>query len=136
MLSQEDLPIPVSLGSFPVDITEQAIWWSLSKIHHQSRIYGVDTYLFLPAMLEATRPGSCLDAAGQAISVIHLANRSLSLELRDKSNLAYAQGVSAVNVALTDPDLRYKDETLVAIWLLGQREVCSLNHNRIDLTVP
>ncbi|KPI34419.1 uncharacterized protein AB675_3896 [Cyphellophora attinorum] len=73
-------------------------------------------------MLEATRPGSCLDAAGQAISVIHLANRSLSLELRDKSNLAYAQGVSAVNVALTDPDLRYKDETLVAIWLLGQRE--------------
>jgi hypothetical protein len=112
------------LGSLPSDITEHAVWYSLTQLEVNSRVlYGNDNYNFLPHILRAAGPESYLYAAMRSVAAINLANRSPTVDMRSVVDSEYAKAVSGVTAALADPEQYLKDETLVAVWLLGMREV-------------
>ncbi|KAL6242241.1 hypothetical protein RBB50_010789 [Rhinocladiella similis] len=112
------------MGNLPKDVTEQAVWYSLFQLDVHSRIlYGNDTFSFLPTILSKVDHQSYLYAAMRAVGIVNLANRSPTVDMRNIVDFEYAKAVSGVNAALVDPDQRLKDETLVAVWLLGIREL-------------
>ncbi|KAK4941319.1 hypothetical protein LTR10_018729 [Elasticomyces elasticus] len=66
---------------------------------------------------------SHLYTAMRAVGAINLANRSPTVDMRSVVDFEYANAVSAVTAALAHPDKWLTDETLVAVWLLGIREL-------------
>ncbi|KAJ9640143.1 hypothetical protein H2204_003368 [Knufia peltigerae] len=123
-LSKRRSQSPMSMGNLPQDVTEQAVWYSLSQLDVHSRIlYGNETFSFLPDILSKVSRHSYLYAAMRAVGIVNLANRSPTVDMRNIVDFEYAKAVSGVNAALADHDQRLKDETLVAVWLLGIREL-------------
>ncbi|KIW17899.1 hypothetical protein PV08_05094 [Exophiala spinifera] len=115
---------PVPMGNVLKDVTEQAVWYSLAQLDVHSRIlYGNDSFTFLPTILLKAGRHSYLYAAMRAVGIMNLANRSPTVDMSNIVDFEYAKAVSGTNTALADPDQRLKDETLVAVWLLGLREV-------------
>jgi hypothetical protein len=112
------------MARLPEDVIEQGVWYSLSQLDVSSRVlYGNDAFTFLPAILRKAGSQSYIHAAMRAVGIINFANRSPTVDMRNAVDLEYAKAVSGVNTALADPEQRLKDETLVAVWLLGIREV-------------
>ncbi len=106
------------------DITEHAACYSLSQPDVNSRIlYGNENYNFLPHILRAAGPDSYLYAAMRSVATINLANRSPTVDMQSIVESEYAKAVAGVTAALADSEQYLKDETLVAVWLLGMREV-------------
>ncbi len=86
-------------------------------------LYGNHAFDFLPQILSETGPDSYLYAAMRSVAAVNFANRSPTVDMRDMIEVEYARAVSRVTAALADPDQCLRDETLVAVWLLGIREV-------------
>ena len=106
------------------DLTEQAVYYSLNQLDMNSRrLYGNHAFDFLPKILSQAGPDSYLNAAMRSVGAINLANRSPTVDMRSVVEYEYARAVSGVTAALADPEQCLKDETLVAVWLLGIREV-------------
>jgi hypothetical protein len=74
-------------------------------------------------MLSEAGQHSYLYTAMRSVGAVNIANRSPTTDMRDMVELEYAHAVSQVTAALADPDQCVRDETLVAVWLLGIREV-------------
>lgn len=110
----------------PDNLTEQSVCYSLQQLDINSRVlYGNSTFAFLPKILSEAGVDSCVYTAMRSVGAINFANRSPTTDLRSLVDLEYARAVSAVTNALADPLQCLKDETLVAVWLLAMREVCS-----------
>ncbi|KAK5216886.1 hypothetical protein LTR72_010256 [Exophiala xenobiotica] len=123
-ISAQSFHRPASMARLPEDVIEQGVWYSLSQLDVSSRVlYGNDAFTFLPAILRKAGSQSYLHTAMRAVGIINLANRSPTVDMRNAVDLEYAKAVSGVNTALADPEQRLKDETLVAVWLLGIREL-------------
>lgn len=112
------------MTKLPSEVVEESVCYSLAQFDVNSRVlYGNHTYTFLPKILSAAGPNSYLYTAMRSVGAINLANRSPTVDMRATVDLEYARAVSAVTAALGDPERCLKDETLVAVWLLGIREV-------------
>lgn len=106
------------------DLTEQAICYSLQQLEVNSRVlYSNHAFTFLPKLLSASGPDSYLYAAMRSVATVNFANRSRTVDMHGMVELEYARAVSRVTAALADPQEYLKDETLVAVWLLGVREL-------------
>ncbi|ETI28742.1 hypothetical protein G647_01193 [Cladophialophora carrionii CBS 160.54] len=106
------------------DLTEQAVCYSLTQLDVNSRVlYGNHAFNFLPQILADAGRDSYLYAAMRSVAAVNFANRSPTVDMRDMIELEYARAVSRVTAALADPDQCLRDETLVAVWLLGIREL-------------
>ncbi|KAI1621250.1 hypothetical protein EDD37DRAFT_108889 [Exophiala viscosa] len=115
---------PGILHVVPSDVTEHAVWYSLGQFDTTSRVlYGNTAFQFLPEIMHKAGTDSHLYAAMRAVGVINLANRSPTVDMRSVVDFEYANAVSAVTAALAHPDKWLTDETLVAVWLLGVREL-------------
>lgn len=118
-------PYRISPASSPsADLTEQAVCYSLSQLDVNSRVlYGNHGFDFLPKILSHAGKQSYLYAAMRSVAAINLANRSPTVDMNDMVESEYARAVSRVTAALAEPEQCLRDETLVAVWLLGIREV-------------
>ncbi|KIX93276.1 uncharacterized protein Z520_10919 [Fonsecaea multimorphosa CBS 102226] len=106
------------------DLTEQAVCYSLTQLDANSRVlYGNHAFNFLPEILSHSGRDSYLYAAMRSVAAINLANRSPTVDMQPLIESEYARAVSRVTAALADPELCLRDETLVAVWLLGIREL-------------
>lgn len=115
------LPLHISPST---DLTDQSVCYSLTQLDVNSRVlYGNHAFDFLPRMLSEAGQHSYLYAAMRSVAAVNFANRSSTMDLRDLVELEYAGAVSQVTAALADPDQCVRDETLVAVWLLGIREL-------------
>lgn len=83
---------------------------------------GMNWMLMIPAMVDPTR---ALSAASLCVCLSRLAHSSLlpSRDLEEMSLRLYVQGLQAVQRALINPRLMYKDDTLAACMLLLMYEV-------------
>jgi hypothetical protein len=105
-------------------LTEQTVCYSLSQLDVNSRVlYGNHAFNFLPQILAGAGRDSYLYAAMRSVAAVNFANRSPTVDMRDMIELEYARAVSRVTAALADSDQYLRDETLVAVWLLGIREL-------------
>ncbi|EXJ61264.1 uncharacterized protein A1O5_11821 [Cladophialophora psammophila CBS 110553] len=112
------------LNSLSSDPTEQAVCYSLTQLDANSRVlYGNHAFNFLPEILSNSGRDSYLYAAMRSVAAINLANRSPTVDMHSIIESEYARAVSMVTAALADPEQCLKDETLVAVWLLGIREL-------------
>ncbi|KAJ9601872.1 hypothetical protein H2200_013621 [Cladophialophora chaetospira] len=59
----------------------------------------------------------------RSVAAVNFANRSPTVDMGDMIEAEYAGAVARVTAALADPDQCLRDETLVAVWLLGIREL-------------
>lgn len=115
---------PGILPTVSSDVTEQAVWYSLAQLDRTSRVlYGNHAFEFLPEILQKAGVESHLYAAMRAVGAINFANRSPTVDMHSVVDSEYAKAMSAVTAALAHPDKWLTDETLVAVWLLGIREV-------------
>jgi hypothetical protein len=118
-------------------LTEQTVCYSLSQLDVNSRVlYGNHAFNFLPQILAGAGRDSYLYAAMRSVAAVNFANRSPTVDMRDMIELEYARAVSRVTAALADSDQYLRDETLVAVWLLGIREVRKVfppYHNRASI---
>ena len=106
------------------DVTEQAVCYSLTQLDVNSRVlYGNHAFNFLPSILSAAGQDSYLYAAMRSVAAINFANRSPTIDMHDMLEFEYARAVSQVTAALADSEQYLRDDTLVAVWLLGIREV-------------
>ncbi|KIW30676.1 hypothetical protein, variant 1 [Cladophialophora immunda] len=106
------------------DLTENAVCYSLTQLDANSRVlYGNHAFNFLPEILSSSGRDSYLYAAMRSVAAINLANRSPTVDMHAIIESEYARAVSRVTAALADPEQCLKDETLVAVWLLGIREL-------------
>ncbi|KAH0836291.1 hypothetical protein FOPE_04289 [Fonsecaea pedrosoi] len=112
------------VNSLSGDVTEQAVCYSLTQLDANSRVlYGNHAFTFLPKILSSSGRDSYLYAAMRSVAAINLANRSPTVDMHSIIEAEYARAVSSVTAALADPEQCLKDETLVAVWLLGIREL-------------
>ncbi len=110
--------------SLPVDVPEQALCYSLVQFDTNSRVqYRIETFAFLPDLITRAGPQSAVHQAMRACGTINLANRVGPVDLHHETASEYARAIVSVNTALQDPVERCRDETLIAVWLLGMREV-------------
>jgi hypothetical protein len=106
------------------DLLEHAVCYSLNQLDINSRVlYSNHAFSFLPQMLSKAGRDSYLYAAMRSVAAVNFANRSGTVDMQGSIETEYARAVSLVTAALADPDQSLRDETLVAVWLLGIREV-------------
>ena len=106
------------------DVAEEAVCYSIAQLDVNSRVlYGNHAFDFLPRILSESGRDSYLYAAMRSVATVNFANRSPTVDMRGTVEAEYAGAVSRVTAALADPDQCLRDETLVAVWLLGIREV-------------
>ena len=112
-----------------IDLSEQTVFYSLTQLDNNSRVlYGNHAFEFLPNILSASGQDSYLYAAMRSVAAVNFANRSPTVDMHGMIEVEYARAVSRVTAALADPDQCLRDETLVAVWLLGMREVSKSFH--------
>jgi len=85
---------------------------------YQSPAFGY----FQQVLYESGRD-SCVYAAMRSVSAVNLANRSPIVDMRSLVDFEHAKALCGVATSLADPKERMRDATLVAVWLLGIREV-------------
>jgi hypothetical protein len=119
-------PIP----SPAIDRADSGVLYALSSMDNMKLLYRNGDFDFLPGMLSAAGRDSYLYSAARSVGAIDQANRSLDDGLLSMAEFEYAKAVSQVTAALADPDLWWRDETLVAVWLLGVREVRLQNRSK------
>jgi hypothetical protein len=106
-----------------IDRADQGVLYALGSMDNMRLLYNNSDFYFLPGMLAAAGKDSYLYSAARSVGIMDQANRALTEDLMSMAEFEYAKAVSQVTAALGDPDLWYRDETLVAVWLLGVREV-------------
>ena len=89
----------------------------------------------LPDMFGRSSSDSCLHVSVIANSLANLAGRQSLPELKDSAAAKYCQALELTNAALQNPEEATRDETLLAVSLLGLYEVrspynpCHLSYN-------
>ncbi|KAI1616928.1 hypothetical protein EDD36DRAFT_149315 [Exophiala viscosa] len=78
---------------------------------------------FLPDMVVELGRDSPVGLACQAISWAFLTNRTRAPEAVSKRTMTYGQALTMTNVALRDPSLQARDDTLASVWLLSLYEL-------------
>jgi hypothetical protein len=78
---------------------------------------------FLPSLCRETRNYSCLSLAIDALAKLYITNVSQVPPDRAEHALIYGRALKATNAALRDPLERAKDDTFIAVWMLGIYEV-------------
>jgi hypothetical protein len=107
-----------------MDLTEQAVWYSMAQFIRCSRgLYNDRAYDFLPDILREADTDSCVHVAMRSVAITNLANRSSTSGMTELVLFEQMQALSRVRMALEDGEAQVKDDTLVAVWLLGIREV-------------
>jgi hypothetical protein len=85
-----------------------------------------DDFYFLPKMFVTAGPDSCLHQAVKLIGLAVFANRWNPAGFQKQIRAGYARAIQATNNALANPVEYLRDESLMAVWLLGSFEVCPL----------
>ena len=120
--SRDESPDPSP--SLSVDVPEHALCYSLVQFDTNARVqYKIETFAFLPELIGRAGSKSAVHQAMRACGTINFANRAGPVDLHHETASEYARAIVSVNAALQDPDERCRDETLIAVWLLGMREV-------------
>ena len=115
---------PKPVLTLSTDVAEHAVCYSLVQLDTRFRDqYQIDTYAFLPKLIHNAGPTSAVHQAMRACATVNLANRAGTVSLSQLTASEYARAIISVNKSLESPDERLRDETLVAVWLLGMREV-------------
>ena len=115
---------PKPFPAFTVDVAEHAVCYSIFQFDTNARRqHQIDTFAFLPELIESAGPKSAVYQAMRACGTVNLANRAGPVRLSQETTSEYARAITSVNAALQHPHERLKDETLIAVWLLGIREV-------------
>ncbi|KAK4944417.1 hypothetical protein LTR10_016091 [Elasticomyces elasticus] len=78
---------------------------------------------FLPDMVVELGRDSSVGLACQAISWAFLTNRTRAPEAVSKRTMTYGQALAMTNVALRDPSLQTRDDTLASVYLLSLYEL-------------
>ncbi|RFU27687.1 hypothetical protein B7463_g8634, partial [Scytalidium lignicola] len=80
-------------------------------------------YSIIPRAISKAEEGSAFYQAFSAVGCAYVANVSWSLQAISNRAMAYGTALSAVNLALRDPQQCKSDSTLLSVWLLGMYEV-------------
>ena len=78
---------------------------------------------FLPALYHETNEASCLFSATNAVAMAYMTNIYRKGAWSRTHQVIYGQALTATKEAVEDPLLRVRDDTIIAIWLLGIYEV-------------
>jgi hypothetical protein len=112
----------------PQRILEQWDTYSMPVVLHQFSV-PIDGYRFygfldfLPSLCRETRKNSCLSLATDALAKVYITNLSQVPLNRAEHALIYGRALKATNAALQDPLESVKDDTFIAVWILGIYEV-------------
>ena len=91
--------------------------------YQASKLYGVPILDFLPDMISTSSSSTALQNASKAVSRMTLADRYSGNDSRLDTSQQYAQALKSVSFLMSDETEAVKDETLIAVWLLGLYEV-------------
>lgn len=106
------------------DIQHQSLCFFLNLFCFQAgRLYSFPVLDFLPGMLQNADDHSCIHKAAMAVSRITLADRYSGKDVRLQTGREYGHALSLTNTTIRDNVASIKDETVIAVWLLGLYEV-------------
>ncbi|KIW63763.1 hypothetical protein PV04_08741 [Phialophora macrospora] len=124
ILNQHSLPRkPGTVRNLSGNAAEQAVCYTLRQLEATSQMYQSPAFSFFQQVLSESGRDSCVHAALRSVGAVNLANRSPTVDMRSLVDLEHANALCGVTAALADPKERLRDATLIAVWLLGIREL-------------